>query len=49
MDQSEDHMKMNFDYFQLQKWMRETVRPEKVDEKRGHLFDFHVSFLIYGP
>ena len=26
-------MKMNFDYFQIQKWMLQTVRAEKVDEK----------------
>ena len=26
-------MKMNFDYFQIQKWMLETVRLEKIDEK----------------
>ena len=30
-----DHMKMNFDYFQIQKWMLQTVRAEKVDEKNG--------------
>ena len=28
-------MKMNFDYFQVQKWMSLTVRAEKVDEKNG--------------
>ena len=26
---------MNFDYFQTQKWMLQTVRGEKVDEKNG--------------
>ena len=26
---------MNFDYFQIQKWMLQTVRVEKVDEKVG--------------
>ena len=26
---------MNFDYFQIQKWMLQTVRAEKVDEKNG--------------
>ena len=26
---------MNFDYFQIQKWMLQTVRVEKVDEKMG--------------
>ena len=33
MDQTEDHIKMNFDYFQIKKWMLQTVRAEKVDEK----------------
>ena len=28
-------MKMNFDYFQIQKWMSQTVRVDKVDEKMG--------------
>ena len=28
-------MKMNFDYFQIQKWMLQTVRVEKIDEKMG--------------
>ena len=35
MDQTEDHIKMNFDYFQIKKWMLQTVRAEKVDEKNG--------------
>ena len=35
MDQTGDHMKMNFDYFQIQKWMLQTVRVEKVDEKNA--------------
>ena len=26
---------MSFDYFQIQKWMLQTVRAEKVDEKNG--------------
>ena len=26
---------MNFDYFQIQKWMLQTVRVEKIDEKMG--------------
>ena len=25
----EDYMKMNFDYFQIQKWMLQVVRAEK--------------------
>ena len=28
-------MKMNFEYVQIQKWMLQTVRAEKVDEKNG--------------
>ena len=28
-------MKMNFEYFQIQKWILQTVRSEKVDEKNG--------------
>ena len=47
MDQSGDHTKKNFDYFQIQKWRLQTVRAEKVDEKWGHLSSFHVSFLDY--
>ena len=35
MDQRGDHIKINFDYFQIQKWMLQTVRAEKVDEKNG--------------
>ena len=35
MAQSGDHMKMNFEYFQIQKWILQTVRSEKVDEKNG--------------
>ena len=26
---------MNFDYFQIKKWMLQTVRAEKIDEKNG--------------
>ena len=26
---------MNFDYFQIKKWLLQTVRAEKVDEKNG--------------
>ena len=33
MDQRQDYMKMNFEYFQVQKWILQTVRLEKVDEK----------------
>ena len=35
MDQRVDHVKMNFDYFRVQKWILQTVRTEKVDEKNG--------------
>ena len=28
-------MKINFEYFQIQKWILQTVRSEKVDEKNG--------------
>ena len=30
-----DRIKMNFDYFQIQKSMLQTIRSEKVDEKNG--------------
>ena len=30
-----DHMKMNFEYFQIQKWILQTVKSEKVDERNG--------------
>ena len=33
MDQRGDHIKMNFDYFQIKKMLEQTVRAEKVDEK----------------
>ena len=35
MDQRVDHMKMTFEYFQIQKWVLQTVRSKKVDEKNG--------------
>ena len=40
MDQRGDHMKMNFDIFQIQKLISQTVRAQKVDEKWGHLSRF---------
>ena len=40
---------MNFKYFQIQKWMLQAGRAEKVDEKMGPLCSFHVSFLSYDP
>ena len=33
MDQRGDHIKTNFDYFQIKKWMLQTVRAEKLDKK----------------
>ena len=38
MDQTGDHMKMNFEYFQIQKWMLQTVRAEKLDENNGVIY-----------
>ena len=35
MDQRWDYMKMTFKYFQIQKWMLQTDRVEKVDEVNG--------------
>ena len=50
MDRREDHMKMSFEYFQIQKQMTQTVRAEEVDKiKWGHLSSFFVPFLNYGP
>ena len=50
MDQRGDPMKINFEYFQIQKGMLQTVRTRKGDEKKwGHLPNFHVPFLSYGP
>ena len=51
MDQTGDHMKMNFEYFQIQKWMLQTVRAEKVDEKMSSLSSLsssRVPFPSYG-
>ena len=41
-------MKMNFDYFQIQKWILQTVRAEKVDEKNGVicLFSTFPSWVV---
>ena len=45
MDQMGDHMKTNFDCFQIQKWMLQTVQPEKkVWKKWGCFSSFPVSF-----
>ena len=35
MDQRWDYMKMTFKYFQIQKWMLQTDRVEKVDKVNG--------------
>ena len=35
MNQKGDHMKMNLEIFQIQKWMLQTVSAEKVDKKMG--------------
>ena len=35
MDQRGDHMKMNFECFQIQKWILQTVRSEKLDRELG--------------
>ena len=50
MDQSKDHMKMNVEYFQIQKWMSQTGRVEKEDGKNGvvcpiYMFPFIVMVL----
>ena len=31
-------MKMNFEYFQIQKWILQTASTEKVDEKNGVIY-----------
>ena len=53
VDKMEDQMKMNFDNFQIQKWMLQTVKAEKVDQTMGHLSSFHLfffpCFLLHGP
>ena len=35
MDQRGNHMKMNFEYFHIPKWILLTVRSEKADKKKG--------------
>ena len=48
MWQRGDHMKMNFEYFQIQKWILQRVRSEKVDEKNGaiSLVSFFPSWVM---
>ena len=45
MDQRRGRMKMNFDYFQIQKWLLQTVRVEKVGEKIGSFVQFPCFLL----
>ena len=50
MDQSKDHMKMNVEYFQIQKWMSQTGRVEEIDGENGvlcliYMFPFRVMVL----
>ena len=44
----EDPMKMNFGNFQIQKWISQTVRAQKVDEKNGVicLISFFLSWFM---
>ena len=50
IDQRGDPMKTNFDIFQIQKWISQTVRAPKVDRKKsGPLSSFFFSFLSYHP
>ena len=44
MERKGDHIKMNFDYFQIQKWMWQIVSRKSRWKKWGHLSSFHVSF-----
>ena len=48
MDQRGDSMKMNFDIFQIQKWISQTVRAQKLDEKNGVicLVSFFLSWVM---
>ena len=48
MDQRGEHMEINFEYFQVQKWMLEKEL-KKYKKTCGHLSSSHVSFLSYGP
>ena len=45
MDQKEDHIKINFYYFQMKKWTLQSVTAEKVDEKIGVICLFY--YLSY--
>ena len=48
MDKGGDHMKMNFEYFQTQKWILQLDRKKQM-KKWGHLSSSHIPFLSYGP
>ena len=48
MGQRGNHVKMNFDYFQIQKWMLQKVRAKKVDEKNGKISIFFFFFFFFG-
>ena len=37
IDQSGNHMKINFEYFQIQKLMLQTLKAEKGDEKNWQI------------
>ena len=41
------NLKMNFKYFQIQKWLLQRGRAEKVNKKQGYLCSFYVLFLSY--
>ena len=47
-DQSGEHMKTNFDIFQIQKWISQIVRAQKLDEKNGVicLVSFFTSWVM---
>ena len=45
-----DHLKMNFGNFHIEKWIPQTFRAQKIDEKKwDHLSSFFFCFLSYGP
>ena len=44
-----DSMQMNFDDLQIQKWISQRDRAQKVDKKWGHLSSFLFYSLSYGP
>ena len=51
MELRRDKMKMNIDYFEIQKLIQDTEcsnLAEKLDKKLVHLPSNHVSLLIYG-